>query len=489
MGAVLGIAFLVSGFASAQPPLAPGDDQSARATPSALTDQASTGPARAEQNGPAADAPWKLAEAVGVDWLQLRLEHRMRYESLRNDFRSGAHRRANALSLRTLAHAEFRWNWAALGVEVIDARAYASDSAPWTNQIVDPLDLLRAYGAVRARGLFATGDALSVTMGRMTMDLGSRRLLARNEFRNTVNAFTGIDMRWTSARQDALRAFAVAPVVRRPSGREELADNRLRPDRENVRVTLVGAAMESRPLAARLRVEAYALGLLEQDGPATPSSNRGLVTEGARLLRAPEPGAIDGECEVMVQHGTSRASTSQGDSHDLRHRAASVHMTAGYQLSAPWRFRFTVLYDYASGDRDPGDNVNGRFDPLFGARRFELGPTGIYGALARSNLSSPGLRVESMPHRAIDVFAAYRPVWLAASKDAWGAAGLRDPRGESGRFVGHQVEGRARVRLFRKNLSLELGAAYLKVSTFAAEVDGGSAKPAMFTYVQATGTI
>ena len=65
----------------------------------------------------------------------------------------------------------------------------------------------------------------TVQLGRLTMDLGSRRLVARNRFRNNTNAFTGVDWKWQSELGWDFRAFYVLPVQRLPSERERLFDN------------------------------------------------------------------------------------------------------------------------------------------------------------------------------------------------------------------------------------------------------------------------
>ncbi|MDN5849734.1 MAG: alginate export family protein, partial [Nitrococcus sp.] len=123
--------------------------------------------------------------------------------------------------------------------------------------------------------------------------------------------------------------------------------------------------------------------------------------------------------------------------------------------------RFVLEYDYASGDEDPNDGENNRFDSLFGALRSDFGPTGIYLALTRSNISSPGARIQVEPSPNLDAFVGYRAVWLASDRDALPSAGVRDPSGGSGAFVGHQVEARVRATILPENLDLELGGAYL----------------------------
>ena len=301
-----------------------------------------------------------------------------------------------------------------------------------------------------------------------------------------MNAFTGIDARWLGAGRHELRAFVVVPVLRLPADAGALAENRLERDRENPDALLAGV-FAAAPLPSGATVEAYVLAFRERDAADVPSADRRLVTPGVRVRRAPAVGRADYEGEVMLQAGTSRASA--GSATDLAHRAAALHLAVGRRLDLPWSPRPVLEYDFASGDGDPDDLANERFDPLFGARRFDFGPTGLYGALARSNLSAPGVRVELAPRRTVDAFAGYRLAWLASPRDAWTAAGLRDRTGASGAFVGQQLEGRVRWHVFPKNLAVELGGAYLARGAFAREAPGAPGADPLLVYTQLTGTI
>ena len=84
---------------------------------------------------------------------------------------------------------------------------------------------------------------------------------------------------------------------------------------------------------------------------------------------------------------------------DLDHRAWFVHLDATRKLPGAWQPRVILRFDYASGDEDPDDGEWNRFDTLFGDRRWEFGPTGIYGALTRSNILSPGAALRAPKHR------------------------------------------------------------------------------------------
>ena len=133
-----------------------------------------------------------------------------------------------------------------------------------------------------------------------------------------------------------------------------------------------------------------------------------------------------------------------------------------------------LQYDYASGDENPADGTNERFDTLFGARRFEWGPTGIYGPFARSNLHTPGVRVQLKPHARVTTFVAYRGYWLASDQDAWTTAGLRDPTGQANDFLGSQVEIRVRFDVLPGNVRWESGYAHLFGGDFIDEAPGSN---------------
>jgi len=433
--------------------------------------------------------PFRVHEALGISWLRFGLEQRSRFEHLQNDFRAANPGNARGLSMRTLLSAELRFLPVVVGAELMDSRVWASHATPLNTTLANPLELLQGYVGLRVENVLLARDAASLAAGRMTLDLGSRRLVARNEFRNTINAFTGLDLQWTSPARDVIRVFAAMPIVRLPSDPEGLKHNRIELDRENPDALLSAAFFRSRPLAAEVTFEAYLLGLHERDRGIAPSSNRQLYTPGFRALRPPTAGEVDGQLEVMGQFGKSRASAAATDTSDLDHLAFSLHTSSGFQFDLPWAPRLVIEYDFATGDRSPNDGVNHRFDPLFGARRFEFGPTGLYGAIARSNVSSPGARFAAEPHRTLDAFAAYRLVWLASARDAWPTAALRDPSGNSGRLVGQQVEARLRWHALPRNLSLEVGGAILVRGEFASEAPGARDAAPVFAYTQVTGTL
>ncbi|MEM8709562.1 MAG: alginate export family protein, partial [Planctomycetota bacterium] len=142
------------------------------------------------------------------------------------------------------------------------------------------------------------------------------------------------------------------------------------------------------------------------------------------------------------------------------------HLIFGYRLESEGKPRIVGLFDYVTGDNNPNDGENNRFDTLFGARRFEFGPTGIFGAFARSNLVSPGLRFVTKLAPDWEFMATQRFHYLASDRDAWTTSGLVDPDGRSGSHIGNFSEFRVRYDIIPDSVRIEFGAAYLSAGSF-----------------------
>lgn len=364
---------------------------------------------------------------------------RMRYESLTNAFRRNAEGSDQILVSRFLGGVKFTGDHWLGQLEVEDARAWLDDQGtPLGTDDVNTLEPLQAWFGWRSN------DGLTLKAGRMSFDIGSRRLMARQRFRNTLNAFDGIysDLHQGGSR---LQSFYVKPVARLPGDRESLAGNDQSLDEQGddsfwgLHYSRSGASV----------LELFYYGLNENDGAK-------LSTVGARNLKTPSEDQWHHEIEAAYQWG---------DTEDLTVNAAMVHAHLGYQYADAWRSRLELLFDYASGDKDPDDNHSERFNTLFGVTRFDFGPTGIYGAVARTNLLSPGVRWNFTPFSHNTALVTYRALWLDSAKDSQSRSNLRDDRGDTGRFVGHQLELRWRTSI-NKHWQWEIGGAYLRKGRF-----------------------
>ncbi|HAO88922.1 MAG TPA: hypothetical protein DCR00_08355, partial [Gammaproteobacteria bacterium] len=67
--------------------------------------------------------------------------------------------------------------------------------SPLDSFFANPLDILQANVTVPIANVFSESDRGFIKVGRFTMDQGSRRFVARNRFRNTINSFAGVQAR------------------------------------------------------------------------------------------------------------------------------------------------------------------------------------------------------------------------------------------------------------------------------------------------------
>ncbi|MCO6440858.1 MAG: alginate export family protein [Nitrococcus mobilis] len=420
------------------------------------------------------ETPWRLHEVLSApDWLEIGGSYRVRYEHLDGAFRAGASGSDQLLVERLFFGVQANLDPVYTGFEIQDSRSQLDDAGtPIGTDDINAVEVIRAYVGLKQADVFASGDEIDVSAGRITMDIGSRRLVARNRYRNTTNAFTGIRAIWQGSHGTQAQAFYTLPLDRRPRTRDRLDDNDIANDVESFKVRFWGVDLVQENLLGGLTGEGYVFGLNENDRSGFPTTNRRLLTSGLRLFSAPARGAWDFEIESALQVGESRSTADPTDTRDLDHRAGSVHVEIARTLDVPWSPRLILEYDFASGDDDPNDGENNRFSFLFGVPRGDFGPTGIYTALARSNINSPAARIQIKPSSNVDGFVRYRAVWLASNRDALPSAdlrappGLRDPSGMSGSFAGHQIEARVRADLIPGNFRLEVGGAYLVKGEF-----------------------
>lgn len=416
--------------------------------------------------------------------LSLSVNYRVRYETLNNRFRSGFTGSDQIFLQRLLLAGEYDFGGVYIGAELQDSRQQLADSGtPVGTDDVNTFELLKAYVGYRGDDVVLSGDNLDIAAGRVTLNISSRRLAARNRFRNTINGFTGVQVRWTAPGGGTLNSFYTLPVNRLPNDAESLLSNDVQFDRERINQRFWGVHYTTPEFISELTAEFYVFGLQESDSNSLATRDRNLFTPGVRFYKSKSSGAIDFDFETTLQVGDAALSTA-ADAERLNTIAHFHHVQLGYTFENSWNTRVAVQYDFASGDRDPDDSRNGRFDTLFGARRFEFGPTGIFGALARSNINSPGARIELAKGR-WQALIGYRAAYLASSRDALTTAGLLDSTGASGRFIGHQWETRVRYDVIRGNVQLEAGVAHLLEGEFLrtapnASTDGDN----FFTYSQ-----
>ncbi|MGI9210857.1 MAG: alginate export family protein, partial [Methylococcaceae bacterium] len=152
-----------------------------------------------------------------IDWLDVGLDHRVRYEYRDMDFRRPTQKGLDeAVLLRTRAY---------LGVKNIldplrfvaefqDSRSYNSQYIP-DNRDVNEFDLIQLYGELYFKDALGSNRPVSIKGGRMWLEYLDRRLIANNEFRNTTNNFQGVRIKLGQQTNDwEVDFLALQPIER-----------------------------------------------------------------------------------------------------------------------------------------------------------------------------------------------------------------------------------------------------------------------------------
>lgn len=181
----------------------------------------------------------------------------------------------------------------------------------------------------------------------------------------------------------------------------------------------------------------------------------------------------DYQAEAAYQHGRLGAA---------RHNAWFTHLETKYSPTMKWRPGITLQYDYASGTRNPGSGVDGTFDPLFGIRRNDLGPTGIWALSLRPNLNSPSVRLQVTPFKNTEIIVHHHWMYLAQARDQRRGVGLIDPTGKAGRTIGQQTEFRFRYR-WSKFFDTDAAYVHFREGTFVRTLRPTLPRSANYIYI------
>lgn len=401
--------------------------------------------------------PRTLHALVGApEALKLSGSVRARYESLHGQARPGLDAAPDLFTLRTILFGEYDAEWRRIGVELYDCRAYLAEAGSGISTgEVNALELVQAFVGTDFRDVLGPGSNASLQAGRFTLNLGSRRLVAADDYRNTTNGYTGLRVDLKAAAGPSATLIYTLPQVRLPDDLPAILDNEVAFDRENSDLVLWGGIANFPQTLPAGALEVAYFDLRERDSAELATRNRQLHTGSVRFYRDPLPGRLDFDMEGAWQAGSIRSSTA-ALAPELGVSAYFYHLEAGYQATRDWKPRLSLEYDRVSGDEPGGDH--NRFDTMFGMRRGEFAPSAIYAAVGRANISSPVLRIEVTPGPLVDGFLVYRALWLESRTDSFSTSGVRDASGNSGAFAGHQLDVRVRYWLIPQSLRFEVNA-------------------------------
>ncbi|MES2580683.1 MAG: alginate export family protein [Pseudomonadota bacterium] len=420
-----------------------------------------------------------------VDWLDIGLEHRARYEIRDNDYRRNAENVDQPFLLRTRAYLGIKeiLDPLRLAIEVQDSRRNHSDyTREFDTRDVDQSDVVQGYAELYFKETPFGKDDLGnnrpfwVKAGRLAWESLDRRLIARNEWRNTTNSFQGVRANIGEKKNDwQLEAFAVKPVQRFTTRLDEVDHSQ----------DFYGVIGDWRGWSEYVTLQPYYF-LLKQDGDRVKYDSNGRELTGAALsavqidreihtagLRA--YGAFNSGWDYDTSYAKQWGNQDRFLSNALGkinvdHDAYSYGAELGYTFKSSWKPRVSAYYGVATGDSTPATGTDRtdsqRFERLFGFAR----PWSNNDYIQMENIRTPKLHLEFEPKVAflenVKVDTSFSWYRLDDASDRWQAgSNLRDRTGNSGNDLGKEIDVRVRFPI-NQYASLNIGYAHFWAGDF-----------------------
>jgi len=343
-------------------------------------------------------------------------------------------------------------------VELVDGREWESERRPRAQN--DDLDLHQAYVQLDHKPFM-------VRLGRQELDFGSRKLVAAPKWNNILRSFDAARVSCTSDLVD-VHAFCGSVVVG--------VDDHFNEHRHDERFSGLFATLKP---AKDHKLDIYALRLHTWNpdyyvtGEDKVKGEHKRYTYGARLYGDILPKRWTYDVEAAIQRGHYA---------NDRIRAWAFHADTAYTLDLPWQPTIQPVFNFASGDKNPTDGVNGTFDPLYCSTHNMFG--GIMDLVTWRNVKVAGVRLRAKPMSKLTLALEAHHYWLASDTDGWylgtKKSFRRDATGKSGDDIGCEVGGWAKYAV-NKRLEVEGGVARFFPGAFADRT--GPSDTAEFCYL------
>jgi len=263
--------------------------------------------------------------------------------------------------------------------------------------------------------------------GRMEWSFGAERLIGRDDFSASGQAFDGAIIHWEHDERIQLDAFYAK--IRESTTTDGDTD-------------LVGLYATSRALK-NTTIELYFMGLFNEE---TLLSDTG---ESMEEMKFSDHIYIAGgraealffeslrlEAEAVFQFGSRTNPNNPED--ELSHFATAYFGELSYQMPVATRPTIGAFFAWASGDANPADGKSLDFQTLFPTRHGFLGTMDLF---SWSNLIDVGGTLELTPPGNFGVFTAFHYFMLAQPRgQLFGLGGAGVPDREVGRTVGMEID-------------------------------------------------
>ena len=411
-----------------------------------------------------------------MDWLDVGLDYRARFEIRHQDIRRPEIVTDYPLLLRTRAYLgvknltdPFRF-----AIEFEDAHRVNGKFAPDSRDF-NRAELIQAYADLHFKEALGKDDLgnsrpILIRFGRQAFEFLDRRLIALNSWRNTTNNFLGVRAAVGQEKNDwQVDVLAVRPINR-------LIDEFDQTDHNLDFWAIMG---HWRKWSDALTIEPYYMGLKQRPAAGNNSRERLIHSPGIRFYGWVSNKSFDYDLTYTQQFGNDNG---------LDHNAFAVTAELGYKLSKlRSKPRVSLSYGYVSGDKDPNDLENNRFERFFGFAR----PWSSDDYMVMENIITPKLKVEFEPIKDVKFDGGYSFYWLASATDRFnnllGGFDNRDITGDSGKFLGHGLD--ARVRFMpAKFIDVNMGYMHYTNGIFVTNRQqnllGKSANSSDFVYIE-----